>query len=99
MKYINKTNAAGIHITEASPVDDRLIISTEQEIAILVNKEPMPSVMYDGMVYFCRFQKNAFIWLESQLMATGYTYPEWYDDIQGQNYESCIICALTWFVN
>jgi hypothetical protein len=46
MKYINKTNAAGIHITEASPVDDRLIISTEQEIAILVNKEPMPSVMY-----------------------------------------------------
>jgi hypothetical protein len=27
-----------------------LIISTEQEIAILVNKEPMPSVMYDGMV-------------------------------------------------
>jgi hypothetical protein len=50
MKYINKTNAAGIHITEASPVDDRLIISTEQEIAILVNKEPMPSVMYDGMV-------------------------------------------------
>jgi hypothetical protein len=49
MKYINKTNA-GIHITEASPVDDRLIISTEQEIAILVNKEPMPSVMYDGMV-------------------------------------------------
>jgi hypothetical protein len=38
MKYINKTNAAG-YITEASPVDDRLIISTEQEIAILVNKE------------------------------------------------------------
>jgi hypothetical protein len=75
MKYINKTNAAGIHITEAS-VDDRLIISTEQEIAILVNKEPMPSVMYDGMVVFCRFKKT-FIWLESQqgLMATGYTYP------------------------
>jgi hypothetical protein len=23
---LNKTNAAGIHITEASPVDDRLII-------------------------------------------------------------------------
>jgi hypothetical protein len=60
MKYINKTNAAGIHITEASPVDDRLIISTEQEIAILVNKEPMPSVMYDGG-YFCRFQKNVYL--------------------------------------
>jgi hypothetical protein len=99
MKYINKTNAAGIHITEASPVDDRLIISTEQEIAILVNKEPMPSVMYDGMVV--TLQKN--VWLESQqgLMATGYTYPEWYDDIQGQNYAGKLynFVLLTWFVN
>jgi hypothetical protein len=81
MKYINKTNAAGIHITEASPVD-RLIISTEQEIAILVNKEPMPSVIrwYGDTLQIQR----TFIWLESQqgLMATGYTYPEWYDDIQ-----------------
>jgi hypothetical protein len=61
MKYINKTNAAGIHITEASPVDDRLIISTEQEIAILVNKEPMPSVMYDGMVVTLQIQKNVYL--------------------------------------
>jgi hypothetical protein len=69
-----------IHITEASPVDDRLIISTEQEIAILVNKEPMLSVMYDGMVVTFADSKRTFIWLESQqgLMATGYTYPEWY---------------------
>jgi hypothetical protein len=58
MKYINKTNAAGIHITEAS--DDRLIISTEQEIAILVNKEPMPSVMYDGMVVTLQIQERLF---------------------------------------
>jgi hypothetical protein len=70
---INKTNAAGIHITEASPVDDRLIISTEQEIAILVNKTKC--IMYDGMVV--TFADSKFIWLESQqgLMA-GYTYPE-----------------------
>jgi hypothetical protein len=27
-------------------------------------------------------------------MATGYTYPEWYDDIQGHMQESCIICAF-----
>jgi hypothetical protein len=60
MKYINK-NAAGIHITEASPVDDRLIISTEQEIAILVNKEPMPSVMYDGMVVTLQIPKNVYL--------------------------------------
>jgi hypothetical protein len=100
MKYINKTNAAGIHITEASPVDDRLIISTEQEIAILVNKEPMPSVMYDGMVVTLQIPKN--VWLESQqgLMATGYTYPGGMI-YQGQNYAGKLynFVLLTWFVN
>lgn len=88
MKYINKTNAAGIHITEASPVDDRLQIKTEAEIAVLVNKEPMPSVMYDGMVVSFGDTKRSFIWVEAAqgLMETGFTYPDWYDDIQGQNY-------------
>jgi hypothetical protein len=34
-------------------------------------------------------------------MATGYTYPEWYDDIQGQNYAGKLynFVLLTWFVN
>jgi hypothetical protein len=44
MKYVNKTNAAGIHITEASPCDDRTQIATEAEVAVLV-KEPMPNIM------------------------------------------------------
>jgi hypothetical protein len=38
MKYINKTNAAGIHITEASPLDDRTQLKTEAEIAVMINK-------------------------------------------------------------
>jgi hypothetical protein len=37
MKY-NKTNAAGIHITEASPLDDRTQLKTEAEIAVMINK-------------------------------------------------------------
>jgi hypothetical protein len=88
MKYINKTNAAGIHITEASPIDDRSHVRTEAEIAALVNREPMPSVMYDGMVVQFADTRRSFIWVEAAqgLMATGYTYPEWCDDIQGQNY-------------
>jgi hypothetical protein len=88
MKYTNKTNAAGIHITEASPVDDRVLIKTEAEISALVNKEPMPNIMYDGMVVQFMDTKRSFIWMESAqgLMATGYTYPVWYDDIQGHNY-------------
>jgi hypothetical protein len=88
MKYINKTNAAGIHITEASPLDDRTQLKTEAEIAVMINKEPMPNVMFDGMVVTFSDTKKSYIWTESQqgLMATGYTYPAWYDDIQGQNY-------------
>jgi hypothetical protein len=56
------------------------------------------------MVWWLLLQiPRTFIWLESQqgLMATGYTYPEWYDDIQGQNYAGKLynFVLLTWFVN
>jgi hypothetical protein len=57
MKYINKTKRWDI--LQRSPVDDRLIISTEQEIAILQNKEPMPDIRISTRSY----------------MATGHTYP------------------------
>jgi hypothetical protein len=62
----------------------------------LVNKEPMPSVMYDGMVIFYRF-KETFIWLESQqgLMATGYTYLSGMMIFKGRTMqESCIILCF-----
>lgn len=87
-KYINSTNAAGIHITEASPIDDRYFINTEAEIAVLSNVEPLPSIMYDGMLVQFADTRRKFMWLESDygLMTEGYTYPEWYDDIQGQDY-------------
>lgn len=88
MKYTNETRAAGVHITEASPIDDRLYISTEEEVAVLENVEPLPNIMYDGMiVHFSDTGKN-YIWTESVygLMLSGFLYPDWYDDIQGQNY-------------
>lgn len=87
-KYNNPTNASGIHITEASPIDDRYFIKTEAEVASLSNVEPMPSVMYDGMLVQFSDTRRVFTWIESDygLMTEGYTYPEWYDDIQGQDY-------------
>lgn len=87
-KYKNKTNAAGIHITEASPIDDRLDLATEAEIALLNGVEPMPSIMYDGMVVTFSDTGRRYVWKESPvgLMAEGYTYPLWADDINGQNY-------------
>ena len=50
MKYNNPTKAAGVHVTEASPLDDRGILNSEADVAALSNVEPMPGVMYDGMV-------------------------------------------------
>lgn len=87
-KYNNPTNASGIHITEASPIDDRYFIPTEAEVSALSNVEVFPSVMYDGLIVQFADTRREFIWIESDygLMVEGYTYPEWYDDIQGQDY-------------
>lgn len=87
-KYTNETRAAGVHITEASPIDDRMHIDTEASVSVLENKEPIASAMYDGMVVQFSDTRKTYIWIESSfgLMAVGYTYPEWADDIQGHNY-------------
>ena len=87
-KYNNPTTASGIHVTEASPIDDRYLVNTEAEVAALSNVEPFPSVMYDGMIVQFADTRRLFMWIESNygLMTEGYTYPEWYDDIQGQDY-------------
>jgi hypothetical protein len=88
MKYNNPTKAAGVHVTEAAPLDDRSILLSEEDTAALSGVEPMPSVMYDGMVVTFADTRRKFIWVESLygLMAVGFTYPEWADDISGHNY-------------
>ena len=88
MKYNNPTKAAGVHVTEAAPLDDRTILISEEDVAALAGVEPMPSVMYDGMVIMFADTRRKFIWVESfyGLMQTGYTYPDWADDISGHNY-------------
>lgn len=87
-KFINKTNAAGLHITEASPVDDRGIIATESMVSVLSNVEPMPNRMYAGMEVKFLDTGKRYIWVEAEdgLMIQGYTYPAWANDIQGHNY-------------
>lgn len=87
-KFINGTNAAGLHITEASPIDDRLEVTLESNISALSNVEPMPNIMYDGMVIKCGDTGKSYIWVESDfgLMVDGFTYPVWYEDIQGHDY-------------
>jgi hypothetical protein len=88
MKFRNTTRAAGVHVTEASPLDDRGYVTTEAEVAALSGVEPMPMVMYDGMVVQFSDTRREFIWVESSvgLMPVGFTYPDWYDNIQGVNY-------------
>jgi hypothetical protein len=33
-------------------LDDRTQLKTEAEIAVMINKEPMPNVMFDGRLLF-----------------------------------------------
>jgi hypothetical protein len=98
MKYINKKQTP-LGYTLQRRHHDRLIISTEQEIAILVNKEPMPSVMYDGMVVTLQIPKNVYLVRISTRSYGNWIHPEWYDDIQGQNRKLYNFVLLTWFVN
>lgn len=88
MKYKNSTIVSGVHVVEATPLDDRLYIKTEAEISALSGVEPLPTIMFDGMVVQFADTRRNFIWIESPsgLMPVGYTYPVWYDDIYGQNY-------------
>lgn len=88
MKYNNPTKAAGVHVTEASPLDDRGILNSEADVAALSDVEPMPGVMYDGMVIQFADTRRQFIWVESLygLMSAGFTYPDWADNIAGHNY-------------
>ena len=88
-QYNNKTDSNGIKVTEASPVDDRLYLESEAiVIATAGVSEPIPGVMYDQMVVQARDTKRRFIWIESLhgLIPGGYTYPDFMDDVQGQNY-------------
>jgi hypothetical protein len=56
MKYI-KTNAAGIHYRRP-PVFIRLTMAYRTGDRYFANKEPMPSVMYDGMVVTLQIPKE-----------------------------------------
>jgi hypothetical protein len=87
-KFSNKTNASGIHVTDASPIDDRVYVTTMALLESLSNEEPFSGIMYDGLVIQVGENRKEFIWVESNsgIMANGYTYPEYMDDIQGQNY-------------
>lgn len=87
-KYLNKTNAAGIHITEAAPMDDRMFVNTLASLEALSGVEPFAGIMYDGLVIQVADNRKEYIWIESSsgLMAVGYTYPEYLDDVQGQDY-------------
>lgn len=88
MKYNNSTRVSGVHPIEATPLDDRLYVSTEAEIRAMSGVEPFPTVMYDGMVVQFADTRRKYIWIESPagLMPVGHTYPVWYDDIYGHNY-------------
>ena len=89
-QYLNRTNSIGVRVTEATPMDDRQYAVSEEAIvaATMGNIELYPGVMYDGLDITAKDTGRRFIWRESEygLLAVGYTYPVYFNDIQGQDY-------------
>lgn len=93
-KYINTTNAAGISVTEASPLDDRHFVEGIQSLALALTgnpsmlDEPFIGVMYEKMSITDTISDREYIWMESTggLIEGGYTYPEYFNDISGVDY-------------
>lgn len=89
-QYTNATKSTGINITEATPIDDRLIF---ESLADLLNKtllvpSALAPVLYDGMQIFIKSPSSTYIWKESAYGALGggYIYPPYAVDVRGQDY-------------
>lgn len=93
-QYTNSTKTSGIQVIEATPIDDRLHVASEQALIEVFDDDVSPedneyiSVLYDGMVVKSRSSRISYIWVESDygLLPNGYTYPPYATDIAGQNY-------------
>lgn len=95
-QFTNVIQSTGVKIAEATPVDDRLQVLTEDVLKTLFNT-PLTSnavnyitTLYDGMVILVKDVRKEYIWTESMygLLATSYTYPSYANNIAGQNYAS-----------
>ena len=83
-KYNNAVKVTGLSPTEASPIDDRLVII---DVGSLPDHDDLITY-YEDMVVLEAITKKRYVWIESSfgLLSQGHTYPSYAVDINGINY-------------
>lgn len=92
--FKNNISTGGLTITEATPIDDRLIVLDEATIIDVFSapyttaENDFRAVLYDGMVIKSAATENSYVWKESStgLLGIGYTYPDYDQDYGGKTY-------------
>lgn len=93
-QYTNTTYTSGIQVTEATPVDDRILIQSEEILLnvftgdLTVEEQALISVLYDGLIIQVKDNRREYVWTESLygLIPGGYTYPSYMNGIYEQDY-------------
>ena len=93
-QYDNPIQVTGLKVIEPTPVDDRLLIDSEDALKLLfvppLSAEELAFIatLHDGLIVLTEDSKKQFIWAESAygLLDTGYSYPAYTQNIAGQNY-------------
>jgi len=97
-QYENIIRTAGLQITEARPVDDRLDVLSETVVVeaftapFTAKENDFRAVLYDNLVIKSKASGMSYIWTESDfgLLSAPYTYPVYDPDYSGKSYNFVI---------
>lgn len=96
IKYNNPTEVSGLKVIEPTPIDDRLLIGSEDILKDLLT-QPLTeeatnyvSSLYDGMIITISSSKKQYVWCESHagVLPIGFTYPPYSNNVAGQDYSN-----------
>lgn len=89
-RYTNGIITTGLHVTEATPLDDRIHYNTLADLVVSVEAADQATLttLFDGIVVVISDSGKSYIWVESAwgALPTGHTYPPYAVDVRGQNY-------------
>lgn len=93
-QYDNPLQTTGIKVIEPTPIDDRLIVISEDALKevfiapLTAAEQNYIATLYDGLIVLTGDSKKQYIWAESTygLLDISYTYPDYAQDIAGQDY-------------
>lgn len=93
-QYNNNTKTSGITVTEPTPIDDRMLVHSEDVLTdtftgtVTPEEQAVIATLHDGLIVQIKNNRREYVWTESAfgLLDTGYTYPPYANGIYGQDY-------------